>query len=80
MLYVWLYAAFYSSDSGIVFQVLYFKTTKYFQGAGRRLFQMAPIHHHLELCGIKEPLIVAGAYAVSSALALFAGYLGLISA
>ncbi|GMN43282.1 hypothetical protein TIFTF001_012482 [Ficus carica] len=66
--------------SSVVMQVLYFKTTKYFQGAGRRLFRMAPIHHHLELCGIKEPLIVAGAYAVSSALALFAGYLGLISA
>ncbi|EXC29374.1 Phospho-N-acetylmuramoyl-pentapeptide-transferase-like protein [Morus notabilis] len=66
--------------SSVIMQVLYFKTTKYFQGAGHRLFQMAPIHHHLELRGIKEPLIVAGAYAVSSALALFAGYLGLISA
>ncbi|PON72596.1 Phospho-N-acetylmuramoyl-pentapeptide transferase [Parasponia andersonii] len=66
--------------SSVIMQVLYFKTTKYFRGTGRRLFRMAPIHHHLELCGIKEPLIVAGAYVIASSLALFAGYLGLISA
>ncbi|KAF3451115.1 hypothetical protein FNV43_RR07204 [Rhamnella rubrinervis] len=45
-----------------------------------RLFRMAPFHHHLELCGLKEPIIVAGAYVLSSSFALFAGYLGLISA
>ncbi|XP_062094411.1 phospho-N-acetylmuramoyl-pentapeptide-transferase homolog [Humulus lupulus] len=73
-------AIFVLEASSVIMQVLYFKTTKYFSGSGRRLFRMAPIHHHLELCGIKEPLIVAGAYVISSFLALFAGYLGLISA
>lgn len=63
-----------------MFQVLYFKITKHLQGAGRRLFRMAPFHHHLELCGLKEPMIVAGAYVISSVLALFAGYVGLIAA
>ncbi|KAL5577216.1 hypothetical protein UlMin_018915 [Ulmus minor] len=66
--------------SSVIMQVMYFKTTKYFFGAGRRLFRMAPFHHHLELSGLKEPMIVAGAYALSSTLALFAGYVGLISA
>ncbi|KAH7568587.1 hypothetical protein JRO89_XS06G0018900 [Xanthoceras sorbifolium] len=66
--------------SSVMMQVFYFKTTKRLQGAGRRLFRMAPFHHHLELCGIKEPIIVAGAYVISAVLALFAGYVGLVSA
>ncbi|XP_044496813.1 phospho-N-acetylmuramoyl-pentapeptide-transferase homolog [Mangifera indica] len=64
----------------VIMQVLYFKTTKRLHGAGRRLFRMAPFHHHLELCGLKEPIIVAWAYVISSVSALFAGYVGLISA
>ncbi|XP_057464692.1 phospho-N-acetylmuramoyl-pentapeptide-transferase homolog [Actinidia eriantha] len=64
----------------VAMQVFFFQTTKFLQGAGRRLFRMAPFHHHLELCGVKEPIIVAGAYVISSVLALFAGYVGLISA
>ncbi|XWS12374.1 hypothetical protein CRYUN_Cryun37aG0084400 [Craigia yunnanensis] len=66
--------------SSVIIQVLYFKTTKHLRGSGRRLFRMAPFHHHLELCGHKEPMIVAGAYVVSSVLTLFAGYIGLRSA
>ena len=34
-------------------QVVYFKLTK-----GKRIFKMAPFHHHLELCGIKEITVV----------------------
>lgn len=33
----------------VILQVLYFKKTK-----GKRLFKMAPFHHHLEACGLKE--------------------------
>lgn len=33
----------------VIFQVMYFKLTK-----GKRLFKMAPLHHHLELCGLSE--------------------------
>ncbi|CAK7350227.1 unnamed protein product [Dovyalis caffra] len=60
--------------------VLYLKTIKRMRGDGRCLFQMAPIHHQLELCGLKEPIIVVGAYVISGVLAVFAGYVGLISA
>ncbi|WRX25867.1 Glycosyl transferase [Theobroma cacao] len=66
--------------SSVILQVLYFKTTKHLRGSGRRLFRMAPFHHHLELLGLKEPMIVAVAYIVSCVLALLAGYIGLISA
>lgn len=71
---------FVMEASSVIIQVLYFKTTKILWGAGRRVFRMAPLHHHLELCGIKEPVIVAGAYVVASILTLFAAYAGLISA
>ncbi|XP_050368394.1 phospho-N-acetylmuramoyl-pentapeptide-transferase homolog isoform X2 [Argentina anserina] len=66
--------------SSIILQVMYFKTTKQLQGAGRRLFRMAPFHHHLELSGLREPVIVGGAYIISSTLSLVAAYIGLISA
>lgn len=71
---------FVMEASSVIIQVLYFKTTKCLWGFGRRVFRMAPLHHHLELCGIKEPIIVAGAYVISSILALLAGYVGLVSA
>lgn len=64
----------------VIVQVLVIKVTKRIYGASRRFFRMAPVHHHFELCGLKEPIIVASAYAVSLILALFAGYVGLISA
>lgn len=37
----------------VILQVGYFKLTK-----GKRLFKMAPFHHHLELSGVKETKIV----------------------
>jgi phospho-N-acetylmuramoyl-pentapeptide-transferase len=37
----------------VILQVLYFKLTK-----GRRLFKMAPIHHHFELMGWSETQVV----------------------
>ncbi|KAI3456019.1 hypothetical protein Pfo_012682 [Paulownia fortunei] len=64
----------------VIIQVSYFKATKYFQQRGYRLFQMAPFHHHLELCGFKEPIIVAAAYAGTCVLILCAAYVGLTSA
>lgn len=36
-----------------ILQIFYFKKTR-----GKRLFKMAPLHHHLELCGWKETKIV----------------------
>jgi phospho-N-acetylmuramoyl-pentapeptide-transferase len=39
--------------SSVVLQVGYFKATR-----GRRLFRMAPLHHHFELIGWSEPKII----------------------
>ncbi|MCX8095589.1 MAG: phospho-N-acetylmuramoyl-pentapeptide-transferase [Caldisericia bacterium] len=38
----------------VILQVGYFKITKRLYGEGRRIFKMAPIHHHFELLGIPE--------------------------
>ncbi|KAL5716324.1 phospho-N-acetylmuramoyl-pentapeptide-transferase [Ranunculus cassubicifolius] len=64
----------------VIAQVSYFRITKQVYGAGQRIFKMAPLHHHFEFCGYKEPDIVAIAYIISSVLALCAAYVGLISA
>ena len=55
----------------VVLQVTYFKATK-----GKRLFKMAPIHHHFELCGWSETRIVA-AFSIVTALLCLVAYLGL---
>ncbi len=42
----------------VILQVSYFKYTKKKCGKGKRLFLMAPIHHHFEKKGLKEKTIV----------------------
>lgn len=42
----------------VFMQVAYFKYTKKKHGEGRRLFKMAPFHHHLEKEGLNEKQIV----------------------
>ena len=49
----------------VILQVVYFKVT-----GGKRLFKMAPIHHHFELCGIKETTIVPAFWCVTLLLAI----------
>ena len=48
-------------------QVGYFKATK-----GKRLFKMAPIHHHYEKSGWSEPKIIVRFWIISGLLALVA--------
>ena len=58
-----------------ILQISYFKMTH-----GKRLFKMAPIHHHFEMCGWKEERIVlsfAGVSAIMCVLAWF-GISGLV--
>lgn len=55
----------------VVLQVTYFKRT-----GGKRLFRMAPIHHHFELCGWSETRVVAVFSIVTGILCLVA-YLAL---
>ncbi len=42
----------------VIVQVLYFKYTKRRFGRGRRIFKMAPLHHHFELLGWSETQVV----------------------
>ena len=48
-------------------QVIYFKLTK-----GKRLFKMAPIHHHLELSGMKETHVVLLFWCITALLSILA--------
>ena len=49
----------------VIIQRIYFKYTKKKYGEGRRVFRMAPIHHHFELLGWPEPKIVTRFYIVA---------------
>lgn len=51
----------------VMMQVSYFKIT-----GGRRIFKMAPIHHHFELCGWPETRVVAVFSIVTALLCLVA--------
>lgn len=42
----------------VIFQVISYKFSKRFLGIDKRIFKMAPLHHHFELCGWKETDIV----------------------
>ena len=50
-----------------IIQVTYFKLTH-----GKRIFKMAPLHHHFEMCGWKETKIVAVFSTVSALFCLLA--------
>ncbi|MDD5413363.1 MAG: phospho-N-acetylmuramoyl-pentapeptide-transferase [Smithellaceae bacterium] len=51
----------------VIFQVGYFKLT-----GGKRIFRMAPIHHHFELKGWAEPKVIVRFWIISILLALVA--------
>lgn len=50
---------FLVENLSVVLQVLYFKYTKRKYGEGRRIFLMAPLHHHYQKKGYHESKIVA---------------------
>jgi len=51
----------------VIFQVGYFKLT-----GGKRIFRMAPLHHHFELKGWAEPKVIVRFWVISILLALLA--------
>jgi phospho-N-acetylmuramoyl-pentapeptide-transferase len=51
----------------VIFQVGFFKMT-----SGRRIFRMAPLHHHFELKGWPEPKVIVRFWIIAIALALLA--------
>lgn len=70
-LYVIIVAVIYLVENiSVMLQVSYFKITK-----GKRLFKMAPIHHHFEKSGWSETKVVT-VFTIVSIFAAVIGYLG----
>ena len=49
----------------VIIQRVVFKYTKRRYGVGRRVFRMAPVHHHFEMMGWPEPKIVTRFYIIA---------------
>lgn len=54
----------------VAIQVLYFKYTKKLTGTGKRIFLMAPLHHHYEQKGWKETQVVVRFWIITMMLVL----------
>jgi len=61
---------FFMETISVITQRVYFKYTKKKYGEGKRVFKMAPIHHHFEMMGLPEPMIVVRFYIVAIILAI----------
>ncbi len=62
---------FVAETVSIILQVSYFKYTKRRYGQGRRIFLMAPLHHHFEKSGWKETQVVVRFWIITILLVLF---------
>ena len=62
---------FVAETVSIMIQVTYFKYTKRRYGEGRRIFLMAPLHHHFEKSGWKETQVVVRFWIITILLVLF---------
>ena len=60
------------SSVSVMMQTAYFKYTRKKTGTGKRIFKMAPLHHHFELSGMKENQIVLMYAAVTLVLCVIA--------
>jgi len=58
---------FVLEEASVAIQVLYFKATK-----GKRVFRMAPLHHHFELSGWKETKVVTRFWILGGLFAIIA--------
>ena len=63
---------YFAESLSVIIQVSYFKYTKRKYGEGRRIFRMAPLHHHYEKIGMHEAKIVARFLLVAILLVLLA--------
>jgi phospho-N-acetylmuramoyl-pentapeptide-transferase len=61
---------FFMETVSVIIQRLYFKYTKKKYGEGKRIFKMAPIHHHFEMLGWPEPKIVIRFYIIAIILTI----------
>lgn len=65
-----LCGVFLIENLSVIMQVGYFKYTKRKFGEGRRIFRMAPLHHHYQKLGMHESKIVARFWIVGIILAV----------
>jgi phospho-N-acetylmuramoyl-pentapeptide-transferase len=61
---------FFAENLSVVMQVSYFKYTKKKFGEGRRIFKMAPLHHHYQKIGMHESKIVNRFWIIGILLAI----------
>ena len=61
---------FLAESVSVILQVSWFKYTRRKYGTGRRIFKMAPLHHHYQLKGYTEPKIVTRFWIVGIMLAV----------
>jgi phospho-N-acetylmuramoyl-pentapeptide-transferase len=61
---------FLAESLSVIIQVTYFRYTKKKYGEGRRIFRIAPLHHHYEKSGMHESKIVLRFYIVAVMLAI----------
>lgn len=61
---------FFVENLSVMMQVSYFKYTKKKYGEGRRIFKMAPLHHHFQKLGYVEPKIVIRFWIIGLLLAI----------
>ena len=65
-----LCGVFFIESLSVIIQVIYFKYTKRKFGKGKRIFLMAPLHHHYQLKGIHETKIVSRFWMIGILLAI----------
>ncbi len=63
---------FLVENLSVIIQVGYFKYTKNKLGEGKRIFKMAPLHHHYQKSGYAEAKIVSRFWIIGILLAIFA--------
>lgn len=61
---------FLAENLSVIIQVSYFKYTKRKYGEGRRIFKMAPLHHHYQKAGYHEAKIVTRFWTIGIILAI----------
>lgn len=65
-----LCGVFLIENISVILQVTYFKYTKKRFGEGKRIFRMAPLHHHYQKLGYSEPKIVTRFWIIGIMLAV----------
>jgi phospho-N-acetylmuramoyl-pentapeptide-transferase len=61
---------FFMENLSVMMQVSWFKYTRKKFGEGRRIFKMAPLHHHYQVLGYPEPKIVTRFWIIQIILAV----------